>query len=177
MKASHTTSPYKQACSSCNQDVHAKSYNTRVHPRCWRYVTDTFLPIWHFKKHSAIFNHYFTSIEEGYTETMDEITALHPDCAPLVPGVPFSSFTLNVGEHSVCRARVDGQNMACGLCLICPLGTFNPTRSRHLILHDMKLILEIALGSIALIPSALITHENIPIRPEESRQAITAYTP
>ena len=41
----------------------------------------------------------------------------------------------------------------------------------------MKLILEIAPGSIALIPSALITHENIPIRPEESRQAITAYTP
>ena len=58
---------------------------------------------------------------------MDEITALHPDCAPLVPGVPFSSFTLNVGEHSVCRAHVDGQNMALSDL---PIGDIQPDQER-----------------------------------------------
>jgi hypothetical protein len=67
--------------------------------------------------------------------------------------------------------------MACGACLISPYGSFDHKLGGHLVLHELKLILELPPGSIVFIPSALLTHSNIPIGPGETRQAFTAYTP
>jgi hypothetical protein len=63
------------------------------------------------------------------------------------------------------------------MCLISPYGSFDYRAGGHLVLHELKLILELPPGSIVLIPSALITHHNIPIAPGELCQAFTAYTP
>jgi hypothetical protein len=62
------------------------------------------------------------------------------------------------------------------MCLISPLGNFDPKKGGHLVLHNLKLIFEVAPGSICLIPSAIMTHSNIGIAPGETRRAITAYT-
>jgi len=94
-----------------------------------------------------------------------------------VPGVFFTSFTLNVDERCICGPHVDGSNLASGMCLVSPIGNFDPQKGGHLILHNLKLIFEVAPGSICLIPSAIITHSNIGIGPGETRRAITAYTP
>jgi hypothetical protein len=82
-----------------------------------------------------------------------------------------------VDDKSVCGAHVDGQNLAFGLCFISPFGVFDHTQGGHLVLHDMKAVLEVAPGSQVFIPSALLTHENIGIGEHETRHAITAYTP
>jgi CRISPR/Cas system-associated endonuclease Cas3-HD len=63
------------------------------------------------------------------------------------------------------------------MCLISPYGSFNYKEGGHLVLDELKLILELSPGCIAFIPSALFTHHNIPIAPGEKRQAFTAYTP
>lgn len=100
-----------------------------------------------------------------------------PDCMRSSDSLPFASYTFNVGKHSICRAHKDGCNLSTGLCLVCPFGNFDHTKGGHLILHELKLVLEVPSGSVVLFPSALITHQNIPIRENESRRAITAFTP
>jgi hypothetical protein len=94
-----------------------------------------------------------------------------------IPEVPFTSYTFNVGKRCICQPHVDGLNLASGLCLVVPLGSFDPSIGGHLVLHDLKLICEVAPGSICLIPSAIITHSNIGIQAGETRRALTAYTP
>jgi hypothetical protein len=92
------------------------------------------------------------------------------------PELPFASFTLNVGRHSISLPHKDGGNLAAGLCYVAPFGSFDHTLGGHLILHELKLVVEIPSGGSILFPSGLITHENIPISDNEERRAITGYT-
>jgi hypothetical protein len=91
--------------------------------------------------------------------------------------VPFSGFTLNVGDQCICGAHRDGCNLSCGLCLASPFGNFDYRKGGHLILHELRLVFELPPGSFILFPSALITHENIPVAEAEFRQSITGFTP
>ena len=91
--------------------------------------------------------------------------------------VPFASFTLNIGDQCICGAHVDGSNLACGICFASPFGKIDYKKGGHLILHELKLVLEVPPGSFVFFPSGLITHENIPISEGELRQSITGFTP
>jgi len=93
------------------------------------------------------------------------------------PALPFATFTLNVDEQCICLPHIDSKNLAGGLCLASPFGLFDHTQGGHLILHELKLVLEVPAGASVLFPSAIITHENVPIADHECRQSITAYTP
>ena len=100
------------------------------------------------------------------------------DCyRPTDSSLPFTSYTLNVGKQCVCKAHKDGANLSTGLCLVCPFGNYDYQQGGHLILHELKMILEVPPGYMVLFPSALITHENIPIQENEDRRVITGFTP
>jgi hypothetical protein len=45
----------------------------------------------------------------------------------------------------------------------------------HLVLRDLGIVVEFPPGSTILIPSALITHYNTPVRPNETRFSIVQY--
>ena len=60
-------------------------------------------------------------------------------------------------------------------CSITPIGTFDPKLGGHLVLKELKLIIEFPPSSTILIPSALLTHSNIPIREHETRFSIVQY--
>lgn len=60
--------------------------------------------------------------------------------------------------------------------MVSPFGEFDYELGGHLILHDLHVILEVPSGSIVFFPSALITHENIPVQGHETRRAITGYS-
>jgi hypothetical protein len=60
--------------------------------------------------------------------------------------------------------------------MVIPVGRFDHTKGGHLIFHDLKLYIELPSGSIALFPSAVITHQNVAIGLKESRQAVTAFS-
>ena len=120
---------------------------------------------------------HYPQMHRYYWSTLGMANPLVYDGHPPSSEVPFASFTLNVGDNSVCDAHVDGCNLAGGLCLDSPFGDFDYQRGGHLILHELKLVLEVPPGSIVLFPSAIITHENIPIQEGERRHCITAFTP
>jgi hypothetical protein len=124
-----------------------------------------------------VFMKYFPKMFEYYSEVLEDICALVPDCKRPLGDLPFFAVTLNVGEQSVCDIHVDGSNLAGGLCLASPFGSFDHKRGGHLILHELNLVLSLPSGSFVLFPSGLISHENIPIHPHEDRRVFTAFSP
>lgn len=66
-------------------------------------------------------------------------------------------------------------NCLFGMCAIQALGDFDPRLGGHLILWEIKKVVEFPPGSLVLIPSATITHSNTPIQPGETRTSFTQF--
>jgi len=66
-------------------------------------------------------------------------------------------------------------NLSFGWCSIVALGNFNPKPGGHFVLPDLRIIIEFPPGSNILIPSALLTHCNIPTSKAETRVSFTQF--
>ncbi|KAF8162027.1 hypothetical protein K438DRAFT_1909839 [Mycena galopus ATCC 62051] len=99
-----------------------------------------------------------------------------PSLRPNFAGSIFAACTFNFGPRAICAPHLDFANLAWGWCAITALGNFDPDFGGHLILWDLGLVIRFASGSTILIPSALIRHSNIPIRPHEERSSFVQYT-
>lgn len=67
-------------------------------------------------------------------------------------------------------------NCPFGWCAIQALGHFDHTKGGHLVLEDLKMIIEFPHGSCFLIPSATVKHGNTPVQPGETRLSFTQFT-
>ncbi len=76
----------------------------------------------------------------------------------------------------MCFPHLDFANLPFGFCAITALGDYDPTKGGHLILWECKLVIEFPPGSTILIPSAIITHSNVPIGAGEKRYSVTQYS-
>ncbi|KAK7028211.1 hypothetical protein VNI00_014901 [Paramarasmius palmivorus] len=89
---------------------------------------------------------------------------------------PFAAFTVNFGPKTVCLPHRDSKNLAFGWCGICALGTYDHVKGGHLVLWDLKLMIEFPPGTIIFIPSAVCCHFNTAIQDEEERFSFTTYS-
>lgn len=87
------------------------------------------------------------------------------------------SVAFNLGRQVATKKHIDVQNCPFGWCTITALGDFDATKGGHIILWDLKLVLEFPAGSCICLPSALITHSNIPTSSTETRMSFTQYCP
>ena len=76
----------------------------------------------------------------------------------------FACCTFNFGPHACSFDPTDPANLPFGWCAITALGPFDPTRGGHLVLWDLKLVIEFPSGSTILIPSATLQHSNVAIQ-------------
>ncbi|KAJ7766266.1 hypothetical protein B0H14DRAFT_2402985, partial [Mycena olivaceomarginata] len=67
-------------------------------------------------------------------------------------------------------------NLPFGLCAVQSIGRFDPKRGGHLVLWDLKLIVEFPPGALILLPSATIAHSNIPVDAGNERISFTQFT-
>lgn len=81
-----------------------------------------------------------------------------------------------MGPRTVCKPHRDAANLVYGWCVVWALGTFDFTLGGHIVLHEAKLIIELGPGDMIFLPSACITHENIPIQETEQRYSVTLYS-
>ena len=88
----------------------------------------------------------------------------------IFPGISF-----NFGPQVVTATHRDNANLADGWCWILAGGRYNPTAGGHLILWELGLIIEFPPGASILIPSAIISHGNVPVGSDESRFSMTQY--
>lgn len=115
-------------------------------------------------------------VYDYYQKNMDAVLKRYRKCYQAIPGLPFAGYTLNCSRKSICCKHVDFNNLATGLCLINPLGSYDYTLGGHIVLHDAKVIVEVPAGSQVFIPSATMAHETIPVGELETRNAFTGYT-
>ncbi|KIY45322.1 hypothetical protein FISHEDRAFT_27671, partial [Fistulina hepatica ATCC 64428] len=91
-------------------------------------------------------------------------------------GSVFAAITYNFGPRTVTFPHRDFQNLPFGWCTVTALGRFNHRKGGHLVLWDLKLVIQFPPGSTILIPSAIIKHSNVRIAAGETRYSITQYS-
>ncbi|KAL0058320.1 hypothetical protein AAF712_015015 [Marasmius tenuissimus] len=125
---------------------------------------------------STIFLTWAPLLYKYYGTTMSALLLQYPELELPFAGVVFAAFTINFGPKTVCLPHRDSKNLAFGWCAITALGNFDYTKGGHLVLWDLKMVIEFPPGSTILIPSALICHFNTAIGPGEDRYSFTCYS-
>jgi hypothetical protein len=87
----------------------------------------------------------------------------------------FPSAAFNFGPNTWTFKHRDSLNCPFGWCAIQALGHFDPKAGGHLILWDLKMVIEFPPGALILIPSATLTHSNIPVQEGDARVSFTQY--
>lgn len=112
---------------------------------------------------------FFTSYAQTLCETLPNLVFDFYNSAWLC-------ITVNFGPAVCCLPHRDFLNLSFGWCAIIALGTFNHRLGGHVVLDDLKLVVELPPGGLLLLPSALLTHGNTPIQPGEKRMSFTHFT-
>ncbi|KAI4294069.1 hypothetical protein K525DRAFT_213554 [Schizophyllum commune Loenen D] len=88
----------------------------------------------------------------------------------------WASTTVNYGPRTATYPHKDYANLPWGWCPITALGNYDPKRGGHLVLWELRLVIEFPPGSTIIIPSGLLTHSNVSVGPDETRYSVTQYT-
>ncbi|KAG8963095.1 hypothetical protein FRC00_007770 [Tulasnella sp. 408] len=117
----------------------------------------------------------YAECHHGILERQPLLDLVYPRDAD--EALPFASLTANLGPQTICKSHRDIKNKANGgVCTIKTLGPYNSKRGGHIVLHELGLIIEMRPGDVIFFPSAVITHETIPIGPDEKRYSLVWYS-
>ncbi|KAK0448256.1 uncharacterized protein EV420DRAFT_1275821, partial [Desarmillaria tabescens] len=113
-----------------------------------------------------------------YADALQQLLTRHPHLrATFPPDVSvFAGAHFNMGPQTVTVSHYDTKNLGWGMCIVYVDGGFNHKQGGHLILWDLKLVIEFPAGTCIMLPSALIEHSNVPIQPDENRISFTQYS-
>lgn len=125
----------------------------------------------------AVFETVAPRLRRFYARCHAAILEVYPDLPRISDSLPFAAVTVNFGPQTVLNLHRDWKNLAFGWCLLYILGDYDHTKGGHLILWELKLILEVRPGDLVFLPSACITHGNIPLASaDETRYSVAWYT-
>ncbi|KAJ3899809.1 hypothetical protein F5879DRAFT_810292 [Lentinula edodes] len=88
----------------------------------------------------------------------------------------YQSMTVNFGPATWTHIHTDSMNDVRIPCAITSGGKYNYKLGGHLILWDLKVVIEFPPGATVLLSSALLRHSNLPVAPGETRVSVTQYT-
>lgn len=94
---------------------------------------------------------------------MKALRTKHPHLQPLYPRSVYAATSTNFGPNVMSFEHEDFGNKANGVCPIFSFGWFDHMHGSHLVLRQLKLIIEFSPGSLIILPSATLTHGNTPI--------------
>ncbi|KAG6826235.1 hypothetical protein H0H92_000619 [Tricholoma furcatifolium] len=123
----------------------------------------------------AAFNLWAPNVHKKYRDHLDPLFQHHRDLRRIFPRSVYTAAAFNFGPNVYTKAHHDVMNIPIGLCAIQALGRFDPTRGGHIVLPELGLVIEFPPGALILIPSATLTHLNIPVGEQESRASFTQY--
>lgn len=124
---------------------------------------------------AACFALYAPKLFAEYRTSLGQLYAEYTMLRQIFPNSVFPAVSFNFGPKACTMPRVDSSNRAVGWCSIIVLGDFDHTKGGHIILEELRLIIEFPPGSTILIPSALCRHSNTPIQEGETRMVMTQY--
>ncbi|KAF5366491.1 hypothetical protein D9615_005847 [Tricholomella constricta] len=124
---------------------------------------------------SASFQLWAPNLYQYYKEHLDPLWARMPNLQRNFDRSIFPSAAFNFGPNVWTYRHRDLLNCPFGWCAIQALGSFDATQGGHLILWDLGLVVEFPPGALVLIPSATISHSNVPVQEGDSRASFTQY--
>ncbi|KAL0068959.1 hypothetical protein AAF712_003952 [Marasmius tenuissimus] len=113
---------------------------------------------------------------EYYKDSMDQLRDSIKGFKPNFERSQFASVTCNFGPRVCTSIHTDAKNCPHSMCAITAVGQFEPSKGGHLVLPDLKIIIEFSSGCTFLLPSAVLRHGNTPVRGHETRYSITQYS-
>ncbi|KAF7371538.1 hypothetical protein MVEN_00008800 [Mycena venus] len=127
---------------------------------------------------NGLFQMYAPKLYRYYLDTMCELQKWDPNLPLLAPllSCVFACVTFNFGPQTVTFPHLNFLNLAWGWCFITALGWYDYRKGGHLILWDLRLVIEFPPGSTFAIPSAVLRHSNVSIQQGEKRFSMTQYT-
>ncbi|KAJ6471857.1 hypothetical protein DFH09DRAFT_941408 [Mycena vulgaris] len=125
---------------------------------------------------SASFALWAPRLYKYYRDQNDALHAHLPHLPCNFARSVFSGATFNFGPHVWTYRHRDVQNLPFGWCAVQAAGDLDATRGGHLILWDLKLVVEFPHGALILLPSATIAHSNVPVAADETRISFTQFT-
>lgn len=136
-----------------------------------------------------MFKTYFPKLYQDYVDVLRQYHKLTgklkvrtgggghlPGWEPPFYPTPWAAETHNEGPKVATRVHVDQANKANGICPIFSFGDFDPKMGGHLVLPQLKVVVEFPPGCLILIPSATLLHGNIQIQEGEYRGSYTMFT-
>ena len=111
-----------------------------------------------------------------YLEHDNKLREIHRHLRRPFVGSIFSCATFNFGPNVWTFKHRDVLNLAFGWCAVQALGRFDATKGGHLVLWDLKLVVEFLHAALILLPSATVAHSNVPVQPGDERVSFTQFT-
>ncbi|KAK7461781.1 hypothetical protein VKT23_008213 [Stygiomarasmius scandens] len=125
---------------------------------------------------SSAFLTWAPKLHHLYAETIAEYQAKDPSFSKNFPGTSFMAATFNFDQQTESVEHLDYFNYIFGWCGITSLGSFDYTKEGHLILWDLKLVIEFPPGTSILIPSCYLRHSNTAVGRDKTRFSFTEYS-
>ncbi|KAH9849179.1 hypothetical protein C2E23DRAFT_737657, partial [Lenzites betulinus] len=125
---------------------------------------------------NAAFKLFAPRLYKYYADTMSMLLTHNEDLQPNFKKSVFGAATFNLGPRVFTYVHTDHLNLPAGWCAITALGHFNAKEGGHLLLWDLKLMIEFPPGALILLPSAILRHSNVVVGPAERRYSFTQYS-
>ncbi|KZT18950.1 hypothetical protein NEOLEDRAFT_1078982, partial [Neolentinus lepideus HHB14362 ss-1] len=129
-----------------------------------------------FTNHKHAFDLFAPLLFNYYANALNLLCEMNKKLERHFPRSAFACYAFNLGGKVRSYIHTDHLNLPFGWCAITALGTFNPRKGGHLVLWDLKLVVEFPPGSTIFIPSAILRHSNIAIQPGERRLSFVQWT-
>lgn len=127
-------------------------------------------------RHPAVFKAWASRLWNHHNDCLEGLLKHDTTLRRNWDNSPWAAATINFGPQTVCHRHTDCANLAYGWCAITALGDYDHKKGGHLVLWDLKLVIEFPPGSTIIIPSCAITHSNVRIQAGEHRYSFTQYT-
>jgi hypothetical protein len=118
---------------------------------------------------------FFPKVYVDVANTTGDLLDVHPTLRRAFAGSVYPAAAVNMARRGVSRLHRDGTNAPGAPCAITSAGHYDHTKGGHLILFELKLLIEFPVGSTILVPSGGISHANTDIQEGEIRHAIIQY--
>ncbi|KAJ7200511.1 hypothetical protein GGX14DRAFT_400506 [Mycena pura] len=125
---------------------------------------------------SATFALWAPRLHAYYVDHNAQLTARLPHLQRPFPKSVFASAAFNFGSSVWTFKHRDVCNLPFGWCAVQSMGKFDATKGGHLILWDLKLVVEFPAGALILLPSATVAHSNVPVQVGDERTSFTQFT-
>lgn len=125
---------------------------------------------------SAAFQLFAPRLHDYYDRTLTGLCTRDPSLRRNFERNVFANATFNLGPRTVAYKHRDNLNLPWGWCAITAIGSFNPHEGGHLVLWELRMVIEFPPGATVLIPSAIITHGNTSVADTERRYSFTQYS-